>query len=166
MRPNRPRLSEKQYFRRRRYSLTFCTAERRQIFTQQTVVDLALSQISRAGREREFSVIAYCFMPDHVHLLVQSMSPSCSLEKFVHAAKQYSGFAYAKHTGQQLWQHSYFDHALRDDESIGRAVRYILGNPIRAGLVQRVDEYPFSGSEIYTMSDLLQFVNSHPVRRP
>ena len=166
MRPRRPRLSEPQYLGRRRYSLTFCTAKRRQIFTQQPIVDLALSQILRAGREREFSVLTYCFMPDHLHLFVESTSPQGSLEKFVHAAKQYSGFVHAKLTGRQLWQHSYFDHTLRDDESTRQAVRYILRNPIRAGLVQRVDEYPFCGSEIHTLGELLQFADSHPVRRP
>jgi putative transposase len=158
--PRRPRLTEQQYLGRCRYSLTLCTSGRHKAFIDKDAVTLTLSQILRAGKEHRFALTAYCFMPDHVHLLVEGCAPHCNLERYVHAAKQFSGFAYARHAERRLWQHSYFDHALRGNESTQRAVRYILENPIRAGLVRIVDEYPFSGSETLTWKELLELVGS------
>ena len=97
-------------------------------------------------------------MPDHVHLLVEGADLDSDLERFVHATKQYSGFVYARRAATRLWQQSYYDHALRDDESTRRAVRYIIENPIRAGLAQRVDDYPFVGSEVFTLDEMLGWV--------
>jgi len=54
------------YFGLHRYSLTFCTAERRRVFTDAAAVELVVQQLVRAAREHKFSVIAYCFMPDHL----------------------------------------------------------------------------------------------------
>ena len=52
-----------------RYSLTFCTDGRRRLFTDAAAVDLVVQQLLRAANEQKFAVIAYCFMPDHLHLL-------------------------------------------------------------------------------------------------
>ncbi len=45
-----------------------------------------------------------------------------------------------------LWQRSFFDHALRRNEDEIRTARYILANPVRAGLVERANDYSLSGS--------------------
>jgi putative transposase len=75
-----------------RYSLTFCTHERRRAFIEAPVVGLAREQILRAATEQAFAVIAYCFMPDHLHLLVEGTSDSSDCRRFISRAKQYSGF--------------------------------------------------------------------------
>ncbi len=55
-----------------------------------------------------------------------------------------------------FWQRSFFDHALRQDEDMKRAVLYILGNPVRKGLVQHFHDYPLCGSFVFDLSgDLL-----------
>ena len=71
--------------------------------------------------------------------------------------KQRSGYHYKQHTGNSLWQESYFDRVLRDDEEMERTVRYVLENPVRKGLVNAFDEYPFSGSDVYSKEQLKQF---------
>jgi REP element-mobilizing transposase RayT len=43
---------------------------------------------------------------------------------------------------QVLWQEGYHDHALRQEEDIKQIARYIVANPLRAGLVQSVADYP------------------------
>jgi len=86
-----------------RYSLTFCTYQRRALFTDGTVVRLVLSQIWRASTEREFAVIAYCFMPDHLHLLVHGQSETAQCKGVIALAKQYSGYYYSKECGRRLW---------------------------------------------------------------
>ena len=42
-----------------------------------------------------------------------------------------------------VWQEGYYDHGLRDDEDYRAGVRYVMQNPIRAGLVRRVEDYPY-----------------------
>ena len=61
-------------------------------------------------------------------------------------SKQLSGYHYKKDGGTQLWQKGYYDHALRLDEDVCDAALYIFANPVRAGLVAEVTDYPFSGS--------------------
>ena len=68
--------------------------------------------------------------------------------------KQRSGYEYKRRTGEFLWQPSYFDHVLRDDEETKRAVRYVLENPVRKGLVTEFANYPFSGSDVFTSEEL------------
>ena len=56
--------------------------------------------------------------------------------------KQRTGYEFKQRTGESLWQESYFDHVLRDDEETNTAVKYVLENPVRKGLVTRFEEYP------------------------
>jgi len=71
-----------------RYSLTFCTDQRRAEFAQAAVVTLAREQILRAATEQAFAVVAYCFMPDHLHLLVEGQSDGSDCRRFICRAKQ------------------------------------------------------------------------------
>ena len=56
-----------------------------------------------------------------------------------------SGFHYKKARRSRLWQRYGFEHVLRDDELTLVAAKYILENPIRAGLVERVEDYSVRG---------------------
>jgi putative transposase len=69
--------------------------------------------------------------------------------------KQRSGFRFSKRFGQRLWQGSYFDRTLRSDEATEDAIRYILDNPVRAGLVRSPLEYPFMGSDYGPVEEIL-----------
>jgi putative transposase len=158
MHSKRPRLRSFDYIGRYRYSLTLSTHFRQELFIAAPEVDLVLSNILQSAVGCDFAVITYCFMPDHLHLFVQGRADNCDLEEFVKLAKQTSGFAYrqAKHT--RLWQPSYYDHMLRDDETSLWVIAYILRNPIVAGLVQRCEDYPFLGSGTESLSDLIAMV--------
>ncbi len=108
-------------------------------------VNPVLQQIQRTADAEKFEILAYCIMPDHVHLLVEGQSDEADLQGFIKSWKQVTGFEYSKQHGQRLWQVGFFDHVLRSDQSTEEHARYILANPVRAGLAQSVDEYPFSG---------------------
>jgi len=138
-----------------RYFLTFCTHSRRRIFEDPAAVRLVRAHFVQSAAREHFGILAYCFMPDHAHLLVEGLDDASDLRRFVREAKQRSGFEHARQSGRRLWQDGYYDHVLRDDESSLAVTRYILENPIRAGLAERVDGYPHSGSEVYTMKELL-----------
>jgi putative transposase len=127
-----------------RYSLRFCTYHHNPVFTDASRVDLVLQQFLRASAEVHVALIAYCFMPDHVHLLVEGTSEDTDLKKFFTRAKQYSGFYYAEQFGVRLWQRYGYEHILRTSDATIPLVRYIFENPVRARLVQRIEEYPYS----------------------
>jgi putative transposase len=145
------------YVGRHQYSLTFCTRDRHRAFTSAPPVADAWSQILRAAREEHIDVLAYCFMPDHLHLVAFGTREDADLRGFIRKAKQYSGYEHAQRTGDRLWQRYGHEHVIRDDERLERVVRYVLENPIRAGLARSVQEYPYIGSSVYTLEALLDF---------
>ncbi len=164
MRTGRPeRLRGFSYIGFHQYSLVFCTLNRSPIFTTHAIVDLARAQILRAAAKEAFDIIAYCFMPDHVHVVAGGASERSVLNAFVKLARQYSGYHHKRHVGTDLWQPYPYEHVLRGEESLARTVRYILENPVRAGLVKDPRDYPFLGSGVYTLDQLLDFAYE---RRP
>jgi REP element-mobilizing transposase RayT len=84
MRPRHPEpLKNFSYLGFHRYFLTFCTNNRAPLFTSAAPVDLVRAQISRAACESSFAVPAYCFMPDHLHLLVEAKSNASDGRGFI-----------------------------------------------------------------------------------
>lgn len=83
-------------------------------------------------------------MPDHLHLLVEGSEQS-DLSRFMKAFKQVTSFRYKQRVGQPLWQPSYYDHVIRNEQDAQQAFAYILENPVRAGLVDDIGDYPFLG---------------------
>jgi len=86
-------------------------------------------------------------MPDHLHLLVQGLSGQSDLKRCISRFKQMSGYRFKRRYGKQLWQPSYYDHVLRKGEDIATVMKYILLNPVRAGLAEDFREYPYSNSK-------------------
>jgi putative transposase len=154
-RPHPHPLKHFSYVGKYRYALRFCTHNRSRLFTDDRRVALVLLQIVRAGRENQIAIVVYCFMPDHLHLLVEGESETSNCKRFVARAKQYSAFHYSRQYGEPLWQRYGFDRVLRDDEQTIDVVRYILENPIRAGLAASVFDYPYVGSLVHDLRDLL-----------
>jgi len=147
-----------------RYFLTFCTFERRRHFVDATHVDLVLLQIQRAAREQAFAMVAYCFMPDHLHLLLEAQADDSDARRFIKAAKQYSGYYFKRQFGKELWQRYGFERTLRSDEEMLSVARYIVENPVRARLVKHVEDYPFAGSGMYPLSEILEAIAFCPRR--
>mgnify|MGYP000287619504 FL=1 len=85
-------------------------------------------------------------MPDHAHWLI-SLGPASSLSGFVGALKRESARAVREaactEIGRPLWMSSFHDRALRDTDDVLAVARYIVANPLRAGLVKRLGDYPF-----------------------
>ena len=140
------------------YFLTFCTHQRHQIFVDPERVAVVRTQIQRAASEFHFAVLAYCYMPDHVHLLVEGLADDSDCRQFISRAKQYSGFHYQATFGQRLWQRYGFERTLRSGEAAVSVSRYIVENPVRARLVEDIRAYPFAGSDTYTVAQILEAV--------
>jgi putative transposase len=141
-----------------RYLVTLCTAQRTSWFANPDIADTILSQIRDSATQHQFAILAYCFMPDHVHLLVEGLAQDADLVRFVKHGKQISGYAHKQHFGKSLWQPSWFDRVLRKEEDTTDVIKYILLNPVRAGLVESAADYRLSGSDVYPVSAVLEDV--------
>jgi len=122
--------------------LTVCT-EKRERWLAQSSVQRALHKIWE-HTATAWLVSDYLLMPDHLHLLLQGNSPSSDLLSFVKTFKHKTTFHFRSKTGKTLWQISFFDHILRTAEDLSKTAEYILLNPVRAGLVKRPEDYPYS----------------------
>jgi hypothetical protein len=75
---------------------------------------------------------------------------------FIKAANPYSGYYFKRATQEQLWQRYGYEHVLREAFERATTIRYILDNPVKEGLAKEPADYPFTGSQCYTIEELLQ----------
>jgi putative transposase len=129
------------------YFVTFAVSQRRPAFKVREIVEQCLSVLRSFADEQHMQVLAYCFMPDHVHLLLTA-GEKANLSSFMRTFKQRTGYHCRKLLGWDgpFWQKSYYDHVLRREERLEAVAAYIWANPARAGLVEDADDYPFAGS--------------------
>ena len=117
------------------YHLTTTTRDRREIFTELYAVRRLVRCMSQEECQQTVHSIAYVVMPDHLHWLVQSLDGDiASVMRRVKARS-------SKALGGNVWQVGYHDRCLRKEEDIRQVARYIVANPLRAGLVERVHDY-------------------------
>jgi REP element-mobilizing transposase RayT len=96
---------------------------------------------------REFDLLAYVFMPDHVHALVAGRSPTSDFLAFMRVLRQRMSTTYHDlGADDRLWQDGYYEHVLRSDEASERLITYMLANPVRAGLVENAADYKYGWS--------------------
>ena len=92
---------------------------------------------------------ALVVMPDHVHILFTALRDAegwtFALPEIMRAIKGSSARSINKLSGRngRLWQDESFDHVLRGDESLQETVEYIRQNPVRKGLVEKPEDYPW-----------------------
>lgn len=151
--PNR--LPMEVYVGPRVYSLTLACEGRRRWFADGRLVTDCIEALRAAARTHHARVYAYCFMPDHLHLLVHGGARTF-LPNFVHDFKQATANAFRGRFGRPLWQRSYCDHIVRSDEGVLAVARYIAGNPVRARLVEDASQYPYTGSFDWDRSALVE----------
>jgi putative transposase len=136
--------------------LTFCAYERRRLFADPTFAYAAIQQMLTSSAKNRFAVYAYCFMPDHVHLLVEGRAATAGLERYAKDVKQRIGYHDPLKGSRLVWQPGLYDRVLRGDESTVIVAKYILENPVRKRLVKEPREYPYSGSSEWTWEQMLE----------
>jgi REP element-mobilizing transposase RayT len=139
-----PRLPGFNYVGAYGYFVTINSHQRQSVFSGAPGVE-CIDTLVKTAEDAGFDLMAYCLMPDHLHLLCTGRTEGAQLGPFVKLFKQVTGFQYKKATGRQLWQRGYYDHVLRSDEDAHDIAAYIWYNPVRAGLVSEPGAYSFSG---------------------
>ncbi|AZD18010.1 transposase [Pseudomonas chlororaphis] len=124
------------------YSITVVTHQRRPLFHDFRVGRLMVDQLKQVDEADHVRSLAWVVMPDHLHWLFELRDRS--LGKVMCRFKSRSSLQINQHFGCQgrLWQKGYHDRALRKEEDLKAIARYIILNPVRAGLVQRPGDYP------------------------
>jgi putative transposase len=150
-----PRLAGFDYRGLHRYFLTFCTFKRQTFFLDPQTVTQTLLQFRKTSAQEGMAILAYCFMLDHAHMLVEGLYDGADMKRFCRLSKQRSGTIHARSIGGPLWQEGYYDRVLRPDEDILSVARYMLNNPVRAGLVSSPIDYPYLGSDRWSIEELL-----------
>ena len=124
------------------YLLTTNTLGREPVFADYALGRLVVHQFRQAQSLGLANSLAWVVMPDHFHWLVEL--EKCSLSSLMRQTKSLTtrevNLSSARHG--PLWQQGYHDRALRRDEDLVKMARYVVANPLRAGLVERLGNYP------------------------
>lgn len=125
------------------YLVTAVTEARRTLFA-----DIGLGrEVVHAMRYHDLAggseTLAFVVMPDHFHWLF-AMGENMSLAPLIKSVKSFFARRINRCLGGsgKVWQTGYHDHALRREEDIVQVSRYVVANPLRAGLVERLGDYP------------------------
>ena len=119
------------------YFLTTSTSERKPVFSDFKYARQLIGILRGCTTMDRAQTICFVVMPDHLHWLMQ-LNEGQNLSDIVRTVKSLS----SKQIGQRIWQRGFYDHAIRRDEDIRSLARYIVANPVRAGLVESVGAYP------------------------
>jgi REP element-mobilizing transposase RayT len=126
------------------YFVTANAADRRSILAN-AGVHRALLEFAKLGEDRGAFVGAYVLVPDHLHLFV-ALDPDVTVAAWVKSLKNsLSKTLRSLNIHTPHWQKGFFDHVLRSADSYSQKWEYVRNNPVRAGLVKRWQEWPWSG---------------------
>ena len=146
MKRKNPRLPAPAYRGHTIASITICTKARRQIFLDADAVELCVRALGEVAQQTHHRVPVYCFMPDHLHLILHGLRQDADVRTCVARFKQISAYRMRRIDVMSQWQRGYYDRVFRSEEEMRDHVRYILYNPVRAGLSNRPEDYPYTGS--------------------
>jgi REP element-mobilizing transposase RayT len=127
----------------REYLVTAVVHGRLPLFRDIIAARACIRALAASERGTDGRWLAWVLMPDHFHGLLR-LGPETGLSELVRRFKGTSARAVNRTLGRHdpLWQPGFHDRALRQDEDRLAAARYIVANPLRAGLVTRLADYP------------------------
>lgn len=125
------------------FFITTVSAGRRPIFRRAETANLLIETLLHYRDQQKFLLHEFVVMPDHLHLLI-TPSDDISLERAMQFIK--GGFSFRLKAGGGVWQASFSNHRVRDWEDYAGHRDYIRLNPVRARLVERAEEYPYSSA--------------------
>ena len=131
------------------YFITSCTESRRRVLANRDTLAVLREEFETAHKRYGWTIGRYVVMPDHLHFFCGQggAAETVSLSRFVGGFKQWTAKRILRAMGLDapLWQREFFDHLLRTPESYERKWRYVLENPVRAGLVVKSEDWPYAG---------------------
>ena len=126
-------------------SFTACIEPRKPFFTTAKRVGIFVETLSIAVCRYSCNIV-YCFMPDHVHLVVSGKSSVSDTLMVMETFKQQTGWWLKENERFTEWQQNFHDRIIRNTAEYAETIRYVVNNPVRAGLVDWWEDYPFTGA--------------------
>ncbi|MDU0371694.1 transposase [Hymenobacter endophyticus] len=95
---------------------------------------------------KAYKLLCYCIMPNHVHVIVSPPENAPSLAETLQRIKGYTALQANKLLGRtgQFWQRETYDHIVRNSEEMQRIIAYVVNNPVKAGLVESWEQWPYT----------------------
>ncbi len=96
---------------------------------------------------QRYRMIAWCIMPNHVHVLIESIDAAHLLPSIIHSWKSFTATKVNKLLGRSgsFWMEDYYDRFIRNDAHLQATLDYIRQNPVKAGLVPQAEEWTYAG---------------------
>jgi putative transposase len=134
------------------FFITTCTHGRKPVLAQSGVVDILRDEWRSALNRYGWKVGSFVVMPDHLHFFCLATGKAKPLKDFMCHWKEWTAKRVAREWGLEipLWQAEFFDHVLRKEEFYVKKAEYMRLNPVRAGLVENPEDWPWQG-EIYDL---------------
>ncbi|MBA1296408.1 transposase [Pseudomonas lurida] len=125
----------------RSYLVTFVVNHRRPLFTDLYLGRLLVIELRQAHELGLVDSMAWVIMPDHVHWLFELKQRN--LPDVIRRVKSRSTLTInrRRQSKERVWQPGYHDRAVRAQDDVCKMARYIIANPLRAGLVERVGDF-------------------------
>ena len=139
-----------------RYLATCRTFAGTPVFHDELAVAATFLHLRRTVDGLAFALLAYVFMPDHLHLILQRLHPAGDLRRCIREFQRASADQFSRWWGGRLWQDGHFDRALRHDERTAPLARYLFENPVRRRLARTPLEYPYLGSDVAPIAEFFR----------
>lgn len=126
------------------YLVTFVARDRARHFADAAIARSACRAIHDPRNSRGARILCWVLMPDHCHALVE-LTGGVELSSVVSRLKACVAREVNRTSGRagSLWMAGFHDRAMRHDDDLVEASRYIVANPLRASLVDEVGQYPY-----------------------
>ena len=126
----------------RAYLVTTITHGRKTVFHDRVLARLLVAELRQASETGLVESLAWVIMPDHLHWLF--ILENATLAAVVHRVKSRSAISINKHAGTQgrFWQKGFHDRGIRREDELRPVARYIVANPLRAGITEDIGAYP------------------------
>lgn len=132
------------------------------VFFSDTDYNSYLSLLAQQARHHSLDIWAYCLLPNHVHLIVVPTSEIGLARPLGEAHRLYATRVNRKFcwTGH-LWQERFSSFPM-DEPHLLAAIRYVLLNPVRAGLVESATDWRYSSARAQVLGSRDGLVNTRP----
>lgn len=123
------------------YTVTTICYCRQPFFLDLLAAEIVANELRRLQHDGVVENFAWVLMPDHIHWLFSRRDGS--LARCLQLLKGRSAHAInqLRDRSEPVWQSGYYDHALRHDDDLRKYAEYIVRNPVRAGLVVKIEDY-------------------------
>ncbi|MFT5469646.1 MAG: putative transposase [Verrucomicrobiales bacterium] len=124
--------------------LTICAKDRKAILAKDDVHHLLTGVWS--DPENHWSVGRYVILPDHLHLFCSPKSPqSLGIKEWIKFWKTHTSNQWPRPDEHPIWQLDGWDTQLRTGDNYDQRWNYVRNNPVRHGLVENADDWPYQG---------------------